>query len=29
MTPNEFDAHVRKEIAVNAALVKEIGLKPE
>ncbi len=29
MTPNEFDAHVQKEIAVNAALVKEIGLKPE
>ncbi len=29
MTPNEFDAHVQKEIAFNAALVKEIGLKPE
>ena len=29
MTPNEFDAHVQKEIAINAALVKEIGLKPE
>ena len=29
MTPNEFDTHVQKEIAINAALVKEIGLKPE
>ncbi len=29
MTPSEFDAHVQKEIAINAALVKEIGLKPE
>ena len=29
MTPTEFDAHVQKEIAINAALVKEIGLKPE
>ena len=29
MTPNEFDAHVQQEIAINAALVKEIGLKPE
>ena len=29
MTPNEFDAHVQKETAMNAALVKEIGLKPE
>ena len=26
MTPTEFDAHVEKEIAVNAALVKAIGL---
>ena len=29
MTPKEFDAHVQKEIAVNAALVKAIGIKPE
>jgi len=29
MTPTEFDAHVEKEIAVNAALVKAIGLKPQ
>jgi len=29
MTPGEFDAHVRKEIALNAALVKAAGLKPE
>ena len=29
MTPNEFDAHVQKEIAFNAVLVKEVGLKPE
>ena len=29
MTPDEFDAHVQKEIAVNAALVKAIGLKAE
>jgi tripartite-type tricarboxylate transporter receptor subunit TctC len=29
MTPTEFDAHVEKEIAVNAALVKGIGMKPE
>ena len=27
MTPAEFDAHVEKEIAVNAALVKAIGIK--
>ncbi|MCK1641672.1 tripartite tricarboxylate transporter substrate binding protein [Bradyrhizobium sp. 157] len=27
MTPSEFDAYVRKEIAVNAALVKAIGIK--
>jgi tripartite-type tricarboxylate transporter receptor subunit TctC len=29
MTPGEFDAHVRKEIALNAALVKAAGLKPD
>jgi len=29
MTPGEFDAYVQKEIAVNAALVKAVGLKPE
>ena len=29
MTPKEFDAHVEKEIAVNAALVKAIGLKSQ
>jgi tripartite-type tricarboxylate transporter receptor subunit TctC len=29
MTPKEFDAHVEKEIAVNAALVKAIGIKPD
>lgn len=29
MTPGEFDAHVQKEVAVNAALVKAIGIKPE
>ena len=29
MTPAEFDALVRKEISLNAALVKAIGLKPE
>ena len=28
MTPAEFDAHVEKEIAVNAALVKAAGIKP-
>ena len=27
MTPAEFAAHVEKEIAVNAALVKAAGLK--
>jgi tripartite-type tricarboxylate transporter receptor subunit TctC len=27
MTPSEFDSYVRKEIALNAALVKAIGLK--
>ncbi|NOJ46005.1 Bug family tripartite tricarboxylate transporter substrate binding protein [Bradyrhizobium archetypum] len=29
MTPSEFDAYVRKEIAVNATLVKAIGIKAE
>jgi tripartite-type tricarboxylate transporter receptor subunit TctC len=29
MTPKEFDAHVEKEIAVNAALVKAAGIKPD
>jgi tripartite-type tricarboxylate transporter receptor subunit TctC len=29
MTPREFDAHVEKEIAINAALVKATGIKPE
>lgn len=29
MTPAEFDAYVEKEIALNAALVKRIALKPE
>ena len=29
MTPGEFDAYVRKEVDLNAALVKAIGLKPE
>jgi tripartite-type tricarboxylate transporter receptor subunit TctC len=29
MTPTEFDAHVRSEIAVNAALVKAINLSPQ
>ena len=29
MTPNEFDAHVLKEIAINAALVKAAGIKPD
>ncbi len=29
MTPSEFDAHVQKEIAVNAALVKAAGIKNE
>jgi tripartite-type tricarboxylate transporter receptor subunit TctC len=27
MTPTEFDAHVEKQIAVDAALVKEAGIK--
>lgn len=29
MTPKEFDALVQKEIALNAALVNEIGIKPD
>lgn len=29
MTPAEFDAYVRKEIALNAALVQAIGLNPQ
>jgi len=29
MTPNAFDAFVQKEIAINAALVKAAGIKPE
>jgi tripartite-type tricarboxylate transporter receptor subunit TctC len=29
MTPAEFDAHVENDIAVNQALVKAIGFKPE
>jgi tripartite-type tricarboxylate transporter receptor subunit TctC len=29
MTPKEFDAHVEKEIAVNAALVKAVGIKAD
>ena len=29
MTPAEFDAHVQKEIAINAALVKAAGIKPD
>jgi tripartite-type tricarboxylate transporter receptor subunit TctC len=29
MTPNEFDAHVLKEIAINAVLVKAAGIKPD
>ena len=29
VTPAEFDAHVRKQIAADAALVKAVGLKPE
>lgn len=28
MPPNDFDAHVRKEIALNAELVKAAGIKP-
>jgi len=29
MNPTEFDAFVEKEIAINAALVKAIGLNPQ
>ena len=29
MAPQEFDAHVQQDIAVNAALVKAIGLQPQ
>jgi tripartite-type tricarboxylate transporter receptor subunit TctC len=29
MTPAELDAHVQKEIALNAALVKAVGVKPD
>jgi tripartite-type tricarboxylate transporter receptor subunit TctC len=29
MTPTEFDAYVREEVALNAALVQRIGMKPE
>lgn len=29
MTPREFDAYVEKEIAVNAALVKAAGMRPD
>ena len=29
MTPNEFDAYVEKEIALNAALVQKAGIKPD
>jgi tripartite-type tricarboxylate transporter receptor subunit TctC len=29
MTPREFDAHVRREVAINAALTKAIGLQPQ
>ncbi len=29
MTPTEFDAHVRREIATNAALVRAVGIKAE
>jgi tripartite-type tricarboxylate transporter receptor subunit TctC len=29
MTPTEFDTHIEKEIAVNAALVKAIGFQPQ
>ena len=29
MTPSEFDAHVKKEVALNAALVKAAGIKPD
>jgi tripartite-type tricarboxylate transporter receptor subunit TctC len=29
MTPNDFDAYVREEIDLNAALVKAAGIKPD
>jgi tripartite-type tricarboxylate transporter receptor subunit TctC len=29
MTPGEFDAYVQREVALNATLVKAIGLRPE
>lgn len=29
MTPKDFDAHVQKEIAVNVALVRAAGIKPD
>jgi tripartite-type tricarboxylate transporter receptor subunit TctC len=29
MAPKEFDAHVQRDIAINAELVKAIGLKPQ
>jgi len=29
MGPKEFDAHVQRDIAINADLVKAIGLKPQ
>ncbi len=29
MTPAEFNAFVRKEIAINAEIVKESGYKPQ
>jgi len=29
MTPREFDAHVQREIALNATLVQKIGVKPD
>jgi len=29
MTPNEFDAYVQREIAINAALVQAAGIKPD
>ena len=29
MSPAEFEAHVQREIALNANLVKAVGIKPE
>jgi tripartite-type tricarboxylate transporter receptor subunit TctC len=29
MAPSEFDAHVKKEVVLNAALVKAAGVKPD